>query len=327
MIPISDPFLRKLVEDALRGGNTSLAQDLEPGRTILPRAQAPSFDPGLGGAEMMRAQSPLPGGTPPPRGPQPSLIDRMLSGIYVPPAPSMHGYEKNRTSRMFLSGLTGAIAKNHQGAGYGSGILWAVGGRNAGGGGGGAYSRAPQVEKVDPLLDLKRALLEAQIKSTGSLGGQRDARTAEINEPDAVDPLLGEKRRWWEERISAEGRRNRNTGGAGSRGGGKGSGGKPLTMAQKRAQINALAQAEKQRVANNIKNKYREVYDYNNPMSGRPEGKRIVDAAIARGIAQVEQEHARVLRELGAEYGMQQGENAPAKASGGKSTLDLLNEK
>lgn len=190
-------------------------------------------------------------------------------------------------------------------------------------------------EKGSGSLKNVLALMQerSRIRANDALAGQRDARASQIASPQGapakVDPYEADKHAWWKARAGAAeasgraadalaSRRGRpdaprlgRSGGGGSRSGRGGAGDKTLTMAQKRAQINSLAQAEKQRVANNIKAKYRDVYDYNNPTSGTPEGKRTVDAAIARGIAQVEQEHARVLRDLGAQYGMDQGENAP----------------
>lgn len=228
--------------------------------------------------------------------PHPSFLSQLLAGIQPTPMPSMHGYEKDRGARMFLSGLTGALARK-----YGGGAM------GEGGGHAGAAPHAPE----DPRLAQARLdEILSRIRANDAMAGTRVARKDQIeNPPVKVDPYEEQKHRWWDERIAATGRSNRSTGKGGGLHGGKGGG--SATLSQKRAQINALAQAEKQRVANNLKAKYRDVYDYNNPTTGTPEGKRIVDAAIARGIAQVEQEHARVLRNLGAEMGMDQGEDAP----------------
>ncbi len=123
---ISDPYLRQIIQRAIQSGNTSLAGDLNPDPQIK-RFTTPPFNPG-----QIADTNPLPGGTPAPRGPMPSILDRALSGVYVPQMPPTHGYEKHRASRSALAGFMGAIAKNHGGAGYGSGILKAAGGDGLG---------------------------------------------------------------------------------------------------------------------------------------------------------------------------------------------------
>lgn len=310
---ISDPFLRQLIEQAIRGGNDSIEADLDPAMPWM-RRMRPMQNPGMGGPTSQgEPQGPVmpQGFSPGPEMPRQNLAQR-LGPLMMPQGPMY----KQKPGRMFLRGLVSGFN-----------------GR-AGGGAGGAGGAGP---RTDPNNDLRRALLQAQIESTGALKGSRDARTSEINEPDDnFDPFEDEKRAWWEARVKAANagagaadalaeRRRRpdpvKTGGGGRGGSGGGGGGK-ITYAAERTTINARAAAEAKR---------REAAVITHGAAANPPWtKEQMQAGVARMRSAVQHEHAQLLEDLDRRYGVTH--NRPTPMGGGSgvgtpSTLDILNGK
>lgn len=157
---------------------------------------------------------------PPAPEPKPSFIDRLLSGVYIPPAP-LGPNQRDVGGRYFLHGLMQAIAANHGGGG-----ALATGSRRTNGGGYGRASSGPA--GVDPAIEAAR-IAEIQSRTDANkagaegMGGVYQARAHYYDrlgqpKPEKDDPLLPFKQRLIEAQIGHQNAMTANSRASGKRG-------------------------------------------------------------------------------------------------------------